>query len=80
MKYILICNKRDGKGVFSEQSPSVLEHGAEARLKTYLEGVIRGLQIAGFRHTLGFRKMRVMVKDDVRYEFELLTEQEWKEY
>lgn len=72
-KYILFMT-RDG------QSPTMLEHGAQARLKTYRDGVVRGLLTAGYRQSPGFMGIVVMKKDETRIEIMLLTEQEWKDW
>lgn len=79
-KYVLICNQINLSQKTGEGNTSVLEIGAEARLKTYLNGVMKGLRIGGFKTHHGFRNSQVASKDDVSYQFEILTNAEWIAY
>ena len=71
-KYILFSTT-NGK------EPKMWEHGAQARLKTYMDGMVRGLLMAGYKEHVGFRGVRVLKKDDITIEISMMTLTEWKE-
>ena len=79
-KYILVCEQTNPTIESSEKSTQVMEFGAKDRLQTYRNGIVRGLTMAGFKFNTGFMDSALLVKDAVRYQIFLMTEQEWKDW
>jgi hypothetical protein len=80
-KYLVIISSSDGTISKEQDKYQVLEIGAKDRLKTYYNGLIKGLQLAGFKANHGsYSTFCLLKKGEIDYHIYLMTEEEWKKF
>jgi len=80
-QFLCITSSDDGSVNKEQDRYQVLELGARDRVKTYYNGVIRGLLLAGFKVTHGsYSTFAIARKDEKEYRVYFMSEQEWKDF
>lgn len=74
--HVLIAHPQDS------EKPSVLNVGSEQLLKTFMDGVVEGMKIGGYKRLIGqgFRVAHMTHNLRPTVRIILLTQEEWKAY